>query len=561
MSDFAVGLIVDSRFVPAWAHQMIVRLEREAPMVVKLVIAVHPHGRHERTPVGFRLYRAIDRRLFRVRPDALEPCDIHSALPHREWIQTTPVRRGDHWELDESVVDTLVATRVHVLVNLTGLPFGGPVLDALPCGIVAPEFGASGLDPTWLGIREVRTNAPVHQYVSIDTASGRVRASGPVATASHPWSLGITRNRVLWATGEQLHRALLALAAEGGETTASPDRPGGDRRGETSSPAASPYVVPSPRELTSLVTGVGARGLRRTVERLRTRERWVIGYRRISSASPPFTDPGGYQVIGPPPGHFYADPFVLTRDERHYLFFEDYHYATKKGVIACAELTDHGPAAPPEPVLERNHHLSYPCVFEHGDSVYMLPETSASNAVKLYRAVSFPWVWQDMGDLISDIRAFDVTLLALPEKLWLFASVGPPGASTSNQLHLFSSTDLLGPWRPHPRNPVVADVRCARPAGRLFHWNGQMIRPAQDSSLRYGRSISFRRIETIDEEEYRETEMGQLLPVWHPEILATHTYNFDARYEVVDGLLRERRWPGGPGRKSPERLSTAPTRG
>ena len=543
MSDLALGLIVDGRTVPAWAHQLIMRLEREARVVIRLVIAVHPHDRRERTPLGFRLYRAVDRRVFRTTPDALEPRDLSRALPERDWIQTTPLRHGDHWELDQSVVDTLTATPIHLLVNLTGLPFGGRVLDALTRGIVAPEFGASGLDPTWLGIREVRRNTPVHQEVSLDTATGRKPASGAVATASHPWSLGITQNRVLWATGEQLHKVVLTLAAEGGATAPSPDRPPGSSAPEPASPAAPRSAAPSGRELTSLVTGVGSRGLRRSVERLLTRERWVIGYRRISPASPPFTDPRGYQVINPPPGHFYADPFLVTRDERHYLFFEDYHYASKKGVIACAELTDDGPASPPEPVLERNHHLSYPCVFEHRGSVYMIPETAGSNAVRLYRAESFPWVWQDVGELIPDIRAFDVTVLSLPEMLWLFACVSPPGASTSDQLHLFSSNDLFGPWRPHPLNPVVADVRCARPAGRLFDWNAQLIRPAQDSSVRYGRSISFRRIETLDEEEYRETEVGQLLPVWHPEVLATHTYNFDARYEVVDGLLRERRWP------------------
>jgi hypothetical protein len=556
MTDLALGLIVDGRFVPAWAHETIVRIEREASVVVKVVIAVDRPDRRDRTPVGFRLYRAVDRRLFRTTPDALEPRDIYPALLDRDWIHTTPLRRGDHWELDDSVVDALAATTIRALVNLTGLPFGGRVLDGLPGGIVAPEFGGAGPDPTSLGIRELRTNTPVHQQVSIDTASGR-KATGAVSTATHPWSLRVTQNRVLWEMPEQLHRALLALGAEDVATTPSPDRPTLRSSPETPTWVPPRPAAPSRRELTSLVAEVGTRGLRRSVERLLARERWVIGYRRIPSSSRSFTEPGGYQVVLPPPGHFYADPFLLERDGRHYLFFEDYRYASKKGVIACAELTDDGPASPPQPVVERSHHLSYPCVFEHRDSVYMIPESSGGNSVVLYRAASFPWLWEDMGELIPDIRAFDVTVLSLPEVLWLFACVGPPGASTSNQLHLFSSHDLFGPWRPHPGNPVVADVRCARPAGRLFDWNGQLVRPAQDSSVRYGRSISFRGIETIDENDYRETEVGQLLPVWHPGILATHTYNFDSRYEVVDGLLRERRWPA---RHSPNGRLTEPAR-
>jgi transcriptional regulator GlxA family with amidase domain len=40
-----------------------------------------------------------------------------------------------------------------------------------------------------------------------------------------------------------------------------------------------------------------------------------------------------------------------------------------------------------------------------------------------------------------------------------------------DELSLFYAESPLGPWTPHPRNPVKSDVRGSRPAGGLFEWN------------------------------------------------------------------------------------------
>ena len=45
-----------------------------------------------------------------------------------------------------------------------------------------------------------------------------------------------------------------------------------------------------------------------------------------------------------------------------------------------------------------------------------------------------------------------------------------------------------------PAESVKSDVRGSRPAGALFEWNGDVYRPAQDSSGRYGYAISINRI-------------------------------------------------------------------
>jgi hypothetical protein len=126
--------------------------------------------------------------------------------------------------------------------------------------------------------------------------------------------------------------------------------------------------------------------------------------------------------------------------------------------------------------------------------------------------------------------------------LWLFANVKEYGAPYSDELCLFFADSLDGPWTPHPENPIVSDVRSARPAGRIFEHDGALIRPGQDSSGRYGRAVTLNRIDILTVSGYRETTVGRIEPSWRPRNLGTHTYNFDDLYEVVDGREWEPRF-------------------
>jgi hypothetical protein len=145
------------------------------------------------------------------------------------------------------------------------------------------------------------------------------------------------------------------------------------------------------------------------------------------------------------------------------------------------------------------------------------------------------------------------------ERLWLFVGMAEHGAAPDDELHLFSSTALLGPWEPHPANPVVSDVRSARPAGRIFRYGQDLIRPSQDCSRRYGHAIVLNRIEVLTTSEYRETAAGRIEPDWFPRLLATHTYGFGERVEVIDGKRAVARSPFG--RRRSSRVGRAPAFG
>jgi hypothetical protein len=261
-------------------------------------------------------------------------------------------------------------------------------------------------------------------------------------------------------------------------------------------------------------------------DRLREKQ-WFIGYWRGSA--PPTT-------IMPPDGRFYADPFLFERDGRHYVFFEDFDWASERAEISYVEIDERGEHRSPQPALRQDCHLSYPFVFGDGEDVYMVPETADRRTVELYRAARFPGEWTLERVLLEDVTAADSTLLRHEGRWWLFVGLVADGNRPIDELCLFSSDSLDGRWEPHPLNPVVSDVRSARPAGRIFARDGDLIRPAQDCSEAYGGRLVFNRIEVLSPTEYREQPIGAIEPAVDSGNLRTHSYDSDGTYEVLDGF-------------------------
>jgi hypothetical protein len=111
----------------------------------------------------------------------------------------------------------------------------------------------------------------------------------------------------------------------------------------------------------------------------------------------------------------------------------------------------------------------------------------------------------------------------------------------SDELHLYYGDSPLGPWKPHAKNPVKSDVRNSRPAGRPFYWKGDLYRPAQDSSQRYGYGMRINRVVQLTPSEFREEEVSQILPQWRRDLRGTHTLNICDDLTVIDCLVHRRR--------------------
>jgi len=239
--------------------------------------------------------------------------------------------------------------------------------------------------------------------------------------------------------------------------------------------------------------------------------------------------------IQAPKGHWYADPFPFKVDDKTYLFVEDFDVNNNVGKISCIEIEDNLKASAPVECLKEEFHLSYPHVFEYEGGYYMIPETKEDNCIRLYRALEFPYKWEFVKILIGNVQAVDTTLLFHDQKIWLFTNIARHGATTWEELYIYYSDHLLGDWTPHALNPVISDVRSARPAGNFFkNDKGEIFRPSQDCSLTYGYATIINRLIKFNETEYEEKIIDNISPKELGSYFGTHTFNKLNEVEYYD---------------------------
>jgi hypothetical protein len=263
------------------------------------------------------------------------------------------------------------------------------------------------------------------------------------------------------------------------------------------------------------------------------REQWSIVLQPKSVAQKTISD-RGFRRLWPPRDRFYADPFLIEKHGRTYLFFEDYSFSSRKGLISCCEVDREGNCSKPRVVLEQKYHLSYPFLFTWQGEIYMIPETRDNGTIEMYRATNFPHCWTHEAVLMSNVLATDSTLLHHRDKWWLFTAGVFDHASSEKILCLFFADSPMGPWTAHPKNPIVSDVCHARPAGCLYFEDGQLIRPGQDCSQGYGYAVELHRVDVLSETDYKETPLASITADWLPGSRGIHTLNQNSEFRVID---------------------------
>jgi hypothetical protein len=495
-----VAVVLDGPLTPAWQQRALANLIASAELEV---VEVRLAGELP-ADAAVRALHALERRLLRLGPDALAPTrvDARPLGPATAseppgtlvvWLSERPIPAGERREL----------------LHLRHGGLSEPPEQAFRRAVLG---GARAVETEILLRRAGET-------VLLERAVSGVR----------PFSATLTRNLALWKLSAAVPRAAERL-------------PGFDL------PAPAPRSAPPAPSARALIAHAAVTWPRVLLTRLLFRRPWSILLReRAPWATAGWSSDRG--LVRWTPGHLYADPFLFEHEGRHHLFCEEIPRGSARGIISHTELHPDGtPARAPETVIEASHHLSYPFVFAHEGELFLIPESSAAGRVELYLAVDFPHGWRREAILLDALDAVDATILAHGDRLWMFVGVAPPDASSLDELHLFWATAPRGPWQPHPRNPIVTDVRCARPAGAIQRWDSRLVRPGQDGSRRYGGAVSFREIDVLSATDYAEHEVARLDPADVPGARATHTYTSDTRFEAIDLRRRELRERLGGGR-------------
>lgn len=497
-TSLRIGIIIDSFLQPRWVRKSLENALATTLCTFAVVVKIKSQTKSGGSLL-YKLYDRMDRRLFPTA--ATELVSVEDLFSGVAVIED---------------VDRIAEFNLDLLINFAAPEWNEKVSTGAKSGVWFYAFGNSP------GFNEVMDQLPITQSSlrSLQGETEQIIYYSASPTLSR-FSVGLNNNTCYWKSAAFVARALRDSCRSQPKILSS------DCSASTSS-------APGNAAMSRMFIKLSGRAAARAVEKFSSFEQWILAYR---------FDREEFKYLIPPVDHFWADPFQIKVDGKFYIFFEDYVNSAGRAHIAVVEVDRNGIVSGPTEVLKLDCHLSYPFVFEWQGDYYMIPETGERNVVELYRAHSFPFEWKPEKILLEARSPLDATLIEAEGKWWMFVNIQEEGVAVNwDELHLYHAESPLGPWQPHVRNPVVSNVRSARPAGRLFRSKDDLFRPSQDSSLRYGYATTISKVANLSTSTYTETEVLKILPDWDKDIIGIHTVNLMDEMTVIDCLMKRRRF-------------------
>ncbi len=487
----------------------------------------------------YSAYEALIQPRLPVAHDPLESLDVRPLLQGVPVLPVKPLRSRFVHRFPSEALERVRDARLDVILRFGFNVLRGEILEAARYGVWSFHHGDNefyrGLPP---GFWEMAEGNPVTgvilQRLSEELDAGLTLARANFMTHS---VISVARNRYgpYWGGRHFVIQKLRELKRDGWAALQRRALPALSYRGRR-------VLYRRPTNLDVLSWGA-RRVLPHVIRKLRHRgleQTWDIGLRRTPT---PLFESGGLEAPftynRAPRGHFWADPCLAQENGTMYVFFEDFDFARDKGLIGVARVGEDGQMLEPRTVLECEHHLSYPCVFEHAGAWWMIPESAGIGVIELYRARQFPDRWERV-QVMLEIAGLDTTVFQHGGRWWLITTpdIGEHHAAVTL---LFSAPSLLGPWAQHPQSPISTDVRTARSAGPIIETKDRLLRVSQDCSDGYGRQLIFSEILELTPERYRE-ERRRAVPPVRPGDTGMHSYGWCGQWEVIDAkrLARKR---------------------
>ncbi|MBL7074387.1 hypothetical protein ISS37_04000 [candidate division KSB1 bacterium] len=544
-----IGILIDSFEVSAWKYAMIERIVNSDYAKIELIVlnsgsnvpgSVYNRLIRSRKNLIYCLYKRIDETVFRSSPNAFANKNIGLLLPDVPTVEVAPIQKKYFDYFRTADVNTIKRYHIHVLIRLGFRILKGDIFSSSEYGIWSYHHGDNTINRGGpAGFWEVVNNLPetgsTLQILSKDSDDGKVIYRSWART--YPLSPAKNRNRSYWKSLSFVPRKLEELSRVGEDKfLENLDRSNKEIKFYTHKLYKEPHNINALQLAIKQLSKIAKRGFQKAF----LLDQWFLMFDLGNDISTEFR---GFKKIFPPKDRFWADPHVIFWDSKYYVFIEELMYKTLKGHIAVIEMDQRGNITKPVKILEKDYHLSYPFVFEWEGNIYMIPESSQNKTIELYACVEFPHKWDHKMNLMENVISVDTTLLYYNERWWLFTNiVENEGAGYDDELFLFYSDNLFTTqWNEHESNPIVSDVKRARPAGKLFIRDGKVYRPSQDGSQIFGHGFNLNEIVVLTETDFVEETIASVKPNWDERIKGVHTFTYEKGLTFIDGFMRRQK--------------------
>jgi hypothetical protein len=546
-----IGILLNKTTIPSWEFHILKELSNSD--FAKIVLLIRnkskylSEGKRKWSLVNtvFELLEKADKRIFKEKLDYNLQKDVTDLLKDVSEIDIYPGNDFSNDSFNMHAISEIKKLNLDIIIKFGFHILKGDVLKIPKYGIWTYSIDDYTLNNIInSGFWEVIRNHPVTcsnlAILKENSDEKKVIFSSWESTCSY--SININRNRVFWRSTLFIPRIMNGLHKYGDNYLSSLENKYNLAGINKESLSQTPSFLTASRDILNYII-VAAKQIYKKVFYTDSFN-WQLSFNIENGNIGYSTNFSSFKKLLSPKGIFWADPFVIAKNDHYYIFVEEFIYRKNKAHISVLKLDDTGNLLSSERIIERPYHMSYPFVFMIDGTYYMIPETSKNRTIELYKCSDFPYKWEFDRNIMENISAVDTTLLYYENKWWLFTSLDQTDniSGSSTELFLFYADNIFSDnWKSHPCNPIVSDVRKARPAGKLFIHEDKIYRPAQDCSVRYGKGFSLNQITKLTDTEYNETVFSKVEPLWDKKLKGTHTFNFDKDFTIIDAYSFRKR--------------------
>ncbi|EFE06949.1 glucosamine inositolphosphorylceramide transferase family protein [Citrobacter youngae] len=232
---------------------------------------------------------------------------------------------------------------------------------------------------------------------------------------------------------------------------------------------------------------------------------------------------------------FQADPFIIEKDDKLYVFYEAFSFLNSKGTLRC-RILDRELAEIDDVKLEGfddlKCHLSFPFLIDINDQLFMIPESSERKEVILFQSVEFPTRWQQIKVLLSDTEVTDNIFLSINNVCYLLST------TMDNEIVIHAADHIYGQWQRITPALNVSNHH-HRGAGAPYLVDDKMYFLTQECTPEtYGKSIYIKKLVTLNDTVFDESLIEKITSsINHSD--GVHTLNFSNNYIVYDTKINK----------------------
>lgn len=554
MAHVKIGFVIDSINVSKDTYDLVRQCADDPALEASCLIlqkpraaegrpcmAIEQAGKSRASWVSRFIFNALTRferlllRFYKPQGSPFSEFDLTTLVSHTVEVFPEATYDGDACTYSDHEAGKVMALGLDVLVYCGRPVLLGALATAATHGVIAGQHRAgTSTHPSSSGFQEAYASEDHTEFLILHPsragAGAQVLRRGSIATK---YFYLLNQAELIERQSLHLYLVLRHLVVNGALPAASP-------------PAQSPVAAsgnspksPTTRRLLHYSVRLGSRLASRCVDYLLGRRyRWNVAFCKGGWKN---LDMSLATVIGNPKGRFLADPFLVSRDGRDYCFVEDYDEQARKGAISAYEITG-GKVTRLGEVLNEPFHMSFPFLFEYEGQLYMCPETSEANEIRVYKSVEFPLKWELAKILMAKTSAVDTVIFPQAGCWWMLTGIrlGEIGDFGSEMFAFSAASPLSDRWTAHRGNPLVSDANGGRNAG--FLRDGDIVyRPGQCQGFDlYGKSIVINRIDTLDADTYEEVAIAKVVPPLFDGIKGAHHIHSNGHLTVFDFVRKSR---------------------